>query len=374
MKIRILRMALLIVVLRCCLCGAEDPVGNPCSKREVFARVEELYREMVVLKQRMSELRQKYEQETDETIRTGIFEKHESVGEEHDQVAPRLREAVIAAYKVSPNEHELVNKLMLDAIRHDNQLDNDDSAMDLIRLLEAAKCEEPEFYALAGVTAHHLDDYATAGEYLTKGLRAGKLNVEAQKMLGNLSEQKKYWADELEKRKREAAADDLPRVKLETNKGAIVIELFENEAPQTVGNFVSLVESKFYDGLTFHRVLPGFMAQGGDPKGDGTGGPGYQIFCECRDGKDFRRHFRGTLSMAHAGRDTGGSQFFLTFRPQPYLDGRHTVFGRVIDGQDVLMKLQRRDPNDENLPEPDKIVKATVVRKRDHKYEPTKVK
>src|SRR5262249_42783381 len=158
-------------------------------------------------------------------------------------------------------------------------------------------------------------------------------------------------------------ANDLPRVKLETTKGTIIIELFENEAPQTVGNFVSLVEKKFYDGLTFHRVLGGFMAQGGDPTGTGTGGPGYHILCECFK-PEARQHCRGTLSMAHAGRDTGGSQFFLTFRPTTHLNGRHTAFGRVIEGMDVLAKLQRRDPQAANPPEPDKIVKAKVLRKR----------
>ncbi|HTN77046.1 MAG TPA: peptidylprolyl isomerase, partial [Pirellulaceae bacterium] len=168
-------------------------------------------------------------------------------------------------------------------------------------------------------------------------------------------------------------ADDLPRVKIETSKGPIVVELFENEAPQTIGNFVNLVEAGKYDNTIFHRVLPGFMAQGGDPKGDGTGGPGYHIFCECYE-KNHRNHFRGTLSMAHAGRDTGGSQFFLTFVPTPHLNGRHTAFGRVIEGMDVLTKLQRVDPQmPSTAAEPDKIIKATVVRKRDHAYVPTKV-
>ena len=115
------------------------------------------------------------------------------------------------------------------------------------------------------------------------------------------------------------------------------------------------------------------MAQGGCPDGTGSGGPGYNIPCECYR-EVHRNHFRGTLSMAHAGRDTGGSQFFLTFKRTPHLDGKHTVFGRVVEGLDVLVKLQRRDPSQRGaLPEPDKIVKAEVLRKRDHAYKPTKV-
>jgi cyclophilin family peptidyl-prolyl cis-trans isomerase len=241
------------------------------------------------------------------------------------------------------------------------------------RLMEEKGCEEPVLYAVAGAAAFQSDDYEAAEAYLNRANKAGKLDEEGKELLAELPDQKKAWAKEQEIRKAEAAADDLPRVKLETSKGPVVIELFENEAPQAVGNFISLVESKYYDGLTFHRVLPGFMAQGGDPTGDGSGGPGYEIYCECHQ-ENARQHFRGTLSMAHAGRDTGGSQFFLTFKPTTHLNGRHTAFGRVIEGLDVLAKLQRRDPTRANPPEPDKIVKAEVVRKRDHKYEPTKVK
>jgi cyclophilin family peptidyl-prolyl cis-trans isomerase len=135
------------------------------------------------------------------------------------------------------------------------------------------------------------------------------------------------------------AAEERPLVLLRTTKGDVVIELFEDQAPNTVANFVYLVEKGFYNGLKFHRVLDGFMAQGGCPKGDGTGGPGYSIACECYR-PDFVHHQRGSLSMAHAGRDTGGSQFFLTFKATSFLDGKHTVFGQVTDGMDVVDKLE----------------------------------
>ncbi|MBI1369471.1 MAG: peptidylprolyl isomerase [Planctomycetes bacterium] len=155
-----------------------------------------------------------------------------------------------------------------------------------------------------------------------------------------------------------------------TSKGDIVLELFENEAPNSVANFISLVEKGFYDGVPFHRVLAGFMAQGGDPTGTGAGGPGYAIKCECY-APNARMHFRGSLSMAHAGRDTGGSQFFLTFVPTGHLNGKHTVFGRVIEGMDVLSKLNRISPGEGG--EPDKMVKVTVIRKRDHAYKPVTI-
>jgi cyclophilin family peptidyl-prolyl cis-trans isomerase len=156
-------------------------------------------------------------------------------------------------------------------------------------------------------------------------------------------------------------------------KGQVVVELFENEAPNTVANFISLVEKHVYDGLTFHRVLPGFMAQGGDPAGDGTGGPGYHIADECK-AQNHRDHFRGSLSMAHSSEpNSNGSQFFICFVPTTHLDGQHTVFGRVIEGMDVVDQIQRIDPAHSNAIRPDQILKAVVLRKRPHAYEPQKL-
>ena len=131
---------------------------------------------------------------------------------------------------------------------------------------------------------------------------------------------------------------------ISTNKGAITFDLFEKEAPKTVNSFVFLSLHHFYDGLTFHRVLEGFMAQGGDPKGDGTGGPGYMFGDEFIDGIHFDKPLR--LAMANAGpaTNTNGSQFFITFVPTPQLDGLHTIFGTVTAGKNVLGKIKRIDP------------------------------
>lgn len=131
---------------------------------------------------------------------------------------------------------------------------------------------------------------------------------------------------------------------LSTSKGTVILDLFENDAPETVNSFVFLSLHHFYDGLTFHRVLEGFMAQGGDPKGDGTGGPGYTFGDEFADGVHFDKPLR--LAMANSGpaTNTNGSQFFINFAPTPHLDGLHTIFGTVTEGQAVLDKLQRIDP------------------------------
>ncbi|HEY0256957.1 MAG TPA: peptidylprolyl isomerase [Candidatus Methylacidiphilales bacterium] len=119
----------------------------------------------------------------------------------------------------------------------------------------------------------------------------------------------------------------MPQAIMETSKGTINLELFDKDAPGTVANFVKLAKSGFYDGLNFHRVEPNFVIQGGCPDGDGRGGPGYTIKCEINS----QKHTPGTLSMAHAGKDTGGSQFFITHTNTPWLDGKHTVFGRTTD-------------------------------------------
>jgi cyclophilin family peptidyl-prolyl cis-trans isomerase len=226
---------------------------------------------------------------------------------------------------------------------------------------------------VAGSAAFALHQFDKAEAYFQQARDANALAGEAVQLASVVEEYKQLWEAEQQLRQQEAQADDLPRVKLTTNKGEIVIELFENQAPNTVANFITLVEQEFYDGLTFHRVLPHFMAQGGDPNGDGSGGPGYEIPDEHRQA-NARMHFRGSLSMAKTAQpDTAGSQFFLTFLPTAHLNGKHTVFGRVIEGMEVLKEIQRRDPEDPSAPEPDKIVKAEVLRKRDHEYTVKKV-
>lgn len=134
-----------------------------------------------------------------------------------------------------------------------------------------------------------------------------------------------------------------PRISMKTSKGEMIIELFQDAAPNTVKNFLDLTNKGYYNGLTFHRVIPNFMIQGGCPHGTGTGGPGYKINCEINPNK----HQRGSLSMAHAGPNTGGSQFFICHSPQGHLDGVHTVFGKVIEGIDVVDKIQKDDKMEE---------------------------
>lgn len=138
----------------------------------------------------------------------------------------------------------------------------------------------------------------------------------------------------------EAEPTKSSRATIEMATGQIVVELYEKDAPGTVANFVKLAKQGFYNGLSFHRVVPGFVAQGGDPKGDGTGGPGYTI----KDEVNTRKHLTGTVAMAKtAAPNSAGSQFYITLAPQPALDSGYTVFGQVVEGMDVVMKIKRGD-------------------------------
>lgn len=143
----------------------------------------------------------------------------------------------------------------------------------------------------------------------------------------------------------------MKHAEIQTVKGTMKVEFFEKDAPKTVENFVSLAKKGFYDGLTFHRVIPNFVIQGGCPKGNGTGGPGYKIDCELTGGNQY--HDRGVLSMAHAGRNTGGSQFFICHSRvnTAHLDRNHTCFGKVVEGLEVIDAIRQGD----------KIEKITIL-------------
>jgi cyclophilin family peptidyl-prolyl cis-trans isomerase len=251
------------------------------------------------------------------------------------------------------------------------------------RLIEAKKAT-PILYWMDGLASFSMQDFPRAQDSLQQAL-ATKNPIERQQMetfgavqmLEVIPTYIQYWKEEQEIRQREGKANDLPRVVLETTKGTIELELFENEAPNTVANFISLVKKKFYDGLLFHRVIPNFMAQVGNPgmkAGSKTpqldpNGPGYTIADECWK-ENSRKHFTGSLSMAKTdARDSAGSEFFITHLPTAHLnpqrnrDGQEsgfTVFGRVLKGMDVVYKITQGDT----------ITSATVVRDRGHAYVP----
>ncbi len=193
------------------------------------------------------------------------------------------------------------------------------------------------------------------------------LRARVEGLLAVRREYPAFWAAEQEVRSAEARVGDLPRVEIITAQGRVVVELFENQAPNTVANFIALAESGFYDATRFHRVIPNVMIEGGDPNtrqgataAPGTGGPDYLIADE-HDREGARRHFAGSVGMANSGRPhSAGSRFYITFQPAPDLNGKHTVFGRVVDGLDLVRGFQANDA----------IESVTVLRKRDHEYKP----
>ena len=331
----------------------------PTDGKKAQQEFDRILKEWKPLLFELRELRSEFNKAVNDEQRKDIKRKYSERIERGNELVPTLIKAAEQAYIAKPNENKEVLGFLVeifdDSLRHD-QLER---AVHIGSLLADNDAPQKRIAAQTGMIAFRMQDSDTAYKYLTMAKK--------NKVLSNKGE---LFLSELEIQKKEAEKDNLPRVELVTNKGKIVIELFEDQAPNTVANFISLIEKGFYDGIIFHRVLPHFMAQGGDPTGTGSGGPGYSIECECYR-PDHRLNFRGTISMAHAGRNTGGSQFFLNTEDNAHLDGKHTAFGRIIEGMDVVDSLQLRDPQSSPpLPEADKIISAKVLRKQDHPYEP----
>jgi cyclophilin family peptidyl-prolyl cis-trans isomerase len=265
--------------------------------------------------------------------------------------------------------HSLIRKIKFAALEKLNESPNDLAAIRAVMGLLLNDAENGRDKEVLDVG----DRLITGGidpRYFKVAATADRLEIPAREIF-----------DELLVRQQESADDNLPRVRLTTTEGDILLELYENQAPNTVANFISLVESEFYSNLLFHRVIEGKFAQTGEFKSDNDhrGQTGYSIACECYE-PEARPHFSHCVSMAHTGKkDTGSSQFFLTFSRTHQLDGRHTCFGRVISGGDVLDKIERTHIAINNIEQPipnvekDKIISATVIRKREHEYQPKKI-
>ncbi len=285
---------------------------------------------------------------------------------------PRMKVLAAQVYKKNPEDTVAAEVLLLSLYAR-NQFS------EIVKVAAGVLKKDPKAELASnysGIAKFAMHDFEGAIQTLKAAEAEGVLTPELGGQYLDLAEQYiEFWKAEQAIRAKEDAAtgdDQLPIVKFTTSKGDIELLMFENEAPNTVANFISLVEKKYYDGIKFHRVEPIFMVQGGCPDSKksvsraGTGGPGYNIPCECYE-PHARRHFAGSLSMAHAGKDTGGSQFFLTHLPTNHLNpepgktqGVHTVFGRAIKGLDVIQSLEVGD----------EILSAVVLRKRNHEYVP----
>ncbi|MCH2179522.1 MAG: peptidylprolyl isomerase [Mariniblastus sp.] len=294
----------------------------------------------------------------------------------NQQIAARLEPTAITELRSSnPPDLQIVNFLML---RVKNKLDgknprvpfNPPEAIELLEVLETIEVKLPDLTSYIYYANLLSNRFERARGILDQAVKRG-FKVPAS-TLPQLESFEQQWQPELVRRAAEQTADNLPRVLLETAAGNITVELFEDDAPNTVNNFISLVEAGFYDGLSFHQIDRTFACQTGCPEGDGTGNAGYRIACECNE-LNARPHFTGSLSMAHSGPNTGSSQFRIAKQPLPRLTGQTTVFGRVIEGMTLIYQMGVEAPLERTQPPSNRILKATVIRKRDHAYVPEKI-
>jgi peptidyl-prolyl cis-trans isomerase B (cyclophilin B) len=243
---------------------------------------------------------------------------------------------------------------------------------ELTSLLAKHESAGPDVLLIAFQACLAMQDFQRADRLLLK-LKEAKVSISEANQTA-IEKLKKSWQQEVARREKEQQEDNLPRVQIETELGNMVLELFEDDSPKTVANFIYLAEQGFYDGSAFYDIRPGETARGGCPNGDGTGDPGYRIANESTSSES-RRFFAGTIGMHHEGVNTAGCQFFITYQPKPNLDLQYVAFGRIIEGLETLYQLPLTEPRAGKLSaaEPPKIVRMTVVRKRDHAYEPEKI-
>ncbi len=362
----------MIAVLAWCVTSSLNTVSAEDTAPDVSAEWTGLVKDMETYKENMKGMKLRYSKAT-ASERTKLKKEANGLNTAFQlKTYPRMIELAPQVYKLQP-ANTVAAELTLQTLYSKNQYAELIKVSDAVLKIDPKAQLAPNFNGIGRYATH---DFEGAMKVLQAAETDGLLIPEfAGKYLDSAELYIEFWKEEQAiQAKEDAATGDalLPIVKLTTSQGEIEILMLENEAPNAVANFISLVEKKYYDGLKFHRVIPAFMAQGGDPnsrdnpEAAGSGGPGHTIACECYQ-KNARRHFAGSLSMAHSGRDTGGSQFFLTHLPTDHLNpvpgkdmGSHTVFGRTIKGLDVIRDLEMGD----------EITSAVVVRKRNHEYVP----
>jgi len=380
---------------------AEDPA--PVRKeRQDFNRLLEEWKPVL---QQMVDLQAEFRDvETTDERRQECRREFNKLREEAQSLNRQLMDQAVVCLLKYPRENTDLDSFVINVLREYRRLDLYEEAFDVCKkLLSSSEFASDEIIDAVAYSALYSNDFDAAAKYGPKLMqlqwrRKSEFDY-SQSPFKNLEYWQTEWRRELELRQRDELNGDLPRVILTTTRGEVEIELFEHEAPNTVANFIFLVEKGFYTNLDFHRVIHGQMAQGGgselirtETELDGTlkkrhnrdDGPGYSIPDEIYPNS--RKHFRGTVSMANAGPNTAGSQFFICYRPNREYDGKYTVFGRVIRGMDVVsffLERQPYDPNEELEDEselekrvfevpgcemPDKILSAKVSRNPRRKH------
>ena len=341
------------------------PEADQVRWNELMAEQQALEKEIETKFQEIQKRMQSATPEERPSVQAQYQQMAQAYRKQYEQLGGKIISLAPAIYEQNPKDVFAAEIVMQTAFgKHQYR-----QAADVADRLIAEGLISPIALNMGGAAHFNNHEFKKAKELFEQAQQSNMLDQLGRQYLTAATAYENLWEKEQALRAAEAAAEPenaLPQILLKTTRGDMLLELFENQAPNTVANFVSLTENKEYDGTTFHRVIPNFMAQGGDPNSkdenpsnDGSGGPPYTIACET-DRPDARMHFSGSLSMAHAGKDTGGSQFFITHRPTDHLNGKHTVFGRVVDGLDTAKSLQKGDV----------IQSATVVRKRNHPYKP----
>jgi len=296
---------------------------------------------------------------------------YDTLLEQGNELLRQFSDAAVAAFEADPSNAEAERYLTI-MIEHTLTADRYESVLRMAQAVIEHGEPDAKLYEQAAVAAFELGELDDAEKYFAEGAKLGELTDEAKARRDTIPEWREKLTREMKLREAEAAADNLPRVTITTTKGDIVLELYEDQAPNTVANFISLAERKFYNGLEFYRVQNNFAAVAGCPLNRGTGGPGYEIVCET-DRDDRRTAMRGTISMVNAGRGRCGSPFFIALASSGvnHSEGSNPVFGRVISGMDVVERLRRVDPDTTSKDfGRDRILDTRVDRRREHEYAP----
>ncbi|MCA9195441.1 MAG: peptidylprolyl isomerase [Planctomycetales bacterium] len=294
-------------------------------------------------------------------------------------------DAALAQFLADPENNSATEQMLYEVVKDSVEMDRFENMLPVAQALINRNFDGEKLKAYMALSAIAMNQWELAKPFVSHLSELGISESYLHQLNDELEGLKEKWQKELSEREKDAAGEPLPQAIIRTTKGDVLVELFENNAPGTVGTFISLAEQGFYDNLEFHRVLQHFMAQTGCPIGDGTGGPGFYIYSEASR-PDARPFFRGTLGIAIASDPntglplvhSGGSQFFVTYVPTFELEGTYTSFGRVLTGMEVVASLTRVNPDEkpaEGEPPviPDRVLNIEIVRKRDHEYVPNKL-
>lgn len=359
--------------------AAEDPLDIEAEQAAYRAAVEE-WKDTIA---KMQEAALRFHNGTQETEQKYLTQYRELSEQGRDQFDRAVRAATRLLANDPKPDSEYAN-FLLAATRYRFDRDWYELTGEAAEALMAAGVEERRLPEIAGVSFWATNRFERVAEHLQKAIETGFIDPKHRQLLQSVNPYQTLWERERQFREEARERDDLPQVRITTTRGDLVVELFEDQAPNTVANFITLVEQGFYEGLTFHQVIPSQIAMTGDSTGDASGNAGYRIADES-DREDARATFRGSLVMAKLADprsstgqtlpNSASSQFFFTFMPLPWVNREHTVFGRVIEGIGTLAAITRVDPTtkkEEAEPEgtPDRILNMEVIRKRSHEYQP----